>query len=78
MPKPKLNIAAIRALRTSIEVHDFTRQVAEQVAAAAGPGFEAIRGASINRARYVVVPKTPEAFKANYEDVAVVRALGKI
>jgi hypothetical protein len=35
-------------------------------------------GAGRNRARFVVVPTTPDAYRANYEDLAVVRALGGI
>ena len=77
-PKTKVFEANIKALRLSAPVMAFTQSVAERVAAAAGPGFVAKRGASINRPRFVVVPTTPEAYKANYENLAVVRALGKV
>jgi len=68
----------IKALRLSGPVQSFTGEVAEKVATAAGPGFVAKRGAGINRPRWVVVPTTPEAYKANYKNLAVVRALGKV
>lgn len=76
--RTKINYNAIRALRLSPGVQEYTREVAEKVAAAAGPGFKVKRGRGTNRARYTVVPTTPEAYKANYENYAVVRALGKI
>ncbi len=79
MPKKaKLDYEAMRRLRTSAGVHAFTKQVADKVAAAAGPGFVVKRGRSINRARYVVVPKSKAAHKANYERYAVIRALANI
>lgn len=76
--KPRLNHKAFRQIRTSAGVHYYTKEVAERVAAAAGPGFVVKEGRSINRARYVVVPKTKAAHKANYEQYAVIRALGKV
>lgn len=74
----KFDQAAFRRLRLEPGVTTFTRETAERVAAAAGPGFVAKRGLGKNRARYTVVPTTPEAYKANADDLAVVRALGRI
>lgn len=79
MSKPtKINNAAIRAIRVSEPVQQFVQSQAEKVAKAAGPGFVVKRGRGVNRARFVVVPTTPEAYKANYVNLAVVRALGQI
>lgn len=74
----KFNRKAFEELRKSPGVDAFTREVAEKVAAAAGPGFIVKRGLGRRRARFTVVPSTPEAYKANYENYAVVRALGKV
>jgi hypothetical protein len=78
MSRLRFNPGAFKELRTSPGVTAYTREVAEQVAAAAGPGFAVKPGAGRNRARFVVVPTTPDAYRANYEDLAVVRALGGI
>lgn len=78
MAKFKINEAAFRKLRTSEAAHNIVKQAAERVAAAAGPGFVAKRGRGSNRARYVVVPTTPEAYRANAKHLAVVRALSSI
>ena len=78
MMKVKFNTGAFRELRRTPGVDQFTRQVAERVAAAAGPGFVVKRGQGRNRARYTVVPTTPAAYKANADNLAVVRALGRI
>lgn len=72
-----LNPAQIKAIRQSPGVQQFTKEVAERVADAAGPGFVVKKGASINRPRYVVVPTTPEAYRANAKYYALIRALGK-
>lgn len=76
--KIKFSKGTMREIRLSPGVVGFTKEVAERVAAAAGPGFVAKRGLGRNRARYTVVPTTPEAYRANATDVAVVRALGKV
>lgn len=78
MRRTKVNEPAIRELRTSEPVQQLTRETAERVASAAGPGFVVKRGRGKNRARYVVVPTTPAAYRANATEMAVVRALGKI
>ena len=79
MTRPmKFNRAAFRAIRLDPGVQAFTKEVAEKVAAAAGPGFVAKPGAGTNRARYTVVPTTPEAYRANANNLAVVQALGRI
>lgn len=74
----KFNQGAFRELRLDPNVLAFTREIAEKVAAAAGPGFVVKRGLGRNRSRYTVVPTTPEAYKANADNLAVVRALGQI
>lgn len=65
-------------IRLAPGVQDFTREIADKVAAAAGPGFVVKRSPGRNRARYVVVPTTPEAYRANHQNLAVLQALGKI
>jgi len=74
----KFSKGAMRDIRLRPEVAAFTKEVAEKVAAAAGPGFVVKRGLGRNRSRYTVVPTTPEAYKANADNLAVVRALGKV
>lgn len=74
----KIYVDRIRKIRKSPGVQSFTREQAERVAAAAGPGFAVKQGAGINRARYVVVPTTREAYTANAEEYALIRALGKV
>ena len=76
--KLKFNRDAFRDLRLEPGVIAFTKEIAEKVAAAAGPGFVVKRGLGRNRSRYTVVPTTPEAYKANADNLAVVRALGQI
>lgn len=79
MPKPtKLDREVLRTIRTSPGVQAFVEDVAEQVATSAGPGFIVKRGRGANRARYVVVPTTPEAYRANATEYALIRALGKV
>lgn len=68
----------LKSIRQSPGVQQFTKEVAERVADAAGPGFVVKKGASINRPRYVVVPTTPEAYRANAKYYALIRALGKV
>lgn len=71
----RLNLAGFRELRRNPEVVADLARRAGQVAAAAGPGFEARQAPGVNRARFVVVPTTPEAYKANTTSYAVLRAL---
>lgn len=68
----------MREIRRSPEVVAFTREAADRVAAAAGPGFVVKQGVGRNRARFVVVPTTPEAYRANATSLASVRALGQV
>ena len=74
----KFTKGVIRDLRKSPEINGFVKEIAEQVAEKAGPGFKAKRAQGRNRARYTVVPTTPDAYKANHESLAVIRALGKV
>ena len=74
----KFSKGALRDIRRAPGIAAFTREVAEKVAAAAGPGFVAKRSIGRNRSRYTVVPTTPDAYRANYEELAVVRALGQV
>lgn len=76
--KFKINEEAFRKLRTSEAAYSMVEQAAQRVAAAAGPGFVVKRGRGANRARAVVVPTTPEAYRANAKNLAVVRALSSI
>lgn len=74
----KIDESQIRQLRQSAGVHQFTREVAERVAAAAGPGFAVKEQPSRNRPRFIVVPVTREAHRANAKYLAAVAALGKV
>lgn len=56
--KFKLNIPGFRAFRTQQAVQDLLLKKAQQVADAAGPGYEARLTGDPNRARAVVVPTT--------------------
>ncbi len=78
MSKLTFSKGALRELRLSPGAQQLTKETAAKVAAAAGPGFVVKRGLGKNRARYTVVPTTPEAYRANARELAVVRALGKI
>lgn len=73
----KLNLKGFRALRTSPAVADDLRKRAERVANAAGPGWIAVpaRSKQNNRARYVVVPTTPEASRESITEQVGIRAL---
>ena len=70
MARVKLNMAGFRALRTSPEVRRFVHEQAERLAAAAGPGVEAVQTENPrNRARSAIVGP------ARKQD-AMLRALG--
>lgn len=71
----KWSKAGFRELRRNPKVVADLARRAEKVAEAAGPGFEARQSPGVNRARFVVVPTTPEARTANETSYAVLRAL---
>jgi len=71
----RLNPDGFRELRKNpLIVADLHRR-ADAVAAEAGPGFEVRQSPGVNRARFVVVPTTREAWRANVTSYAVLRAL---
>lgn len=71
----KLNAAGFRALRRDPRMAAELLERGRRVAEAAGPGFEASAAPSMNRARVTVYPTTPEAYRANSREAALLRAL---
>lgn len=70
-----LNLRGFRELRKNAAAAADLRRRAEKVAADAGPGFEVRESPSRNRTRFVVVPTTDEARRANRDSYAILRAL---
>lgn len=72
----KLHYKGFGELRRDPGVKAFVRKVAERVSDDAGPGFK-VEDASGKRARFIVRPETPAAYRANYVDHALIGATNK-
>ncbi len=75
----KWRIEGFRELRLDDKVERHVHALAEDVAAAAGNGFQSLPTANPrNRARAAVVPVTAEAAIRNARDNTLIKALGQV
>lgn len=68
--------AGYNEIRNSARVKEELKRRAEKVKAAAGSGFIVRDASGATRGRYMVVPDTPQARKAEARDKVLSKALG--
>lgn len=74
--KVKLNDAGIKELLKSPEMTEHCRSLAEQVLIRAGEGYVMEQRNYPERTGYAVRPDTKAAYKDNYDNNTLLRALG--
>lgn len=74
--KVKLNDAGVKELLKCAEIQERCRSLAEQVALRAGEGYVVEPRNYPERSGYAVRPDTREAYKDNYDNNTLIRALG--
>ena len=70
-----LNDAGVKELLKSAEAQEICRSLAEQVAARAGEGYVVEPRNYPERSGYAVRPETRSAYKDNYDNNTLLRAL---
>lgn len=71
----QLDKQGVRALANSPGLQEVLNGIAEDIAAAAGEGFDAKPGRRSDRARAVVIATTRKAIRAEERDRALTRAI---